>query len=194
MNTMLAAGDGALLVNLVVALAFGGVSAAIAVGRGRSGVGWFFIGFFFSCIGLVLLLCLPDLKAQQEREDRQRQENRRLREQIAKERMVADARHQRVTQRLGAHDQALGVDTDAAAQIDDGPEPPPLVADQPATRSSATRWYYARDGQRQGPVSAETLRHLLETATVSSTTLVWRQGMPDWAPLADVADLDGGAA
>ena len=192
MTSMLAQGDDAFLVQFVICLAFGVVSAVIANGRGRSAAAWFFIGFFLSCIGLILLLCLPDLKQQQERDDRQRQENRRLRERIAKDRMVADARHNQVAQRLGAHDQALGLDTEAPAQVADAP--PPLTPPRLAADATAGRWFYARDGQRQGPVSSETIRHLRAANGITGESLVWRQGMVDWTPLRDVPELAGNDA
>jgi hypothetical protein len=189
MTSMLAQGDGVPVIQFFIVLAFGIVSAVIANGRGRSAAAWFFIGFFFSCFGLILLLCLPDLKTQQEREDRLRQENRRLSERIAKDRMVADARHNQVAQRLGAHDQALGLDTEAPAQVADAP--PPLTPPRLAADATAGRWFYARDGQRQGPVSSETIRHLRAANGITGESLVWRQGMVDWTPLRDVPELAG---
>lgn len=179
-------------VNLVVAVVFGIICAAIAVGRGRSGVGWFFLGFFFSCIALIILLCIQDLKQQQAKEARQRQENRRLREQIAKERQVSDARHNSVDRRLGAHDQALGLDTGNAGELTQGAPTgvPPLLPGR--SSQAAAQWFYARDNQRQGPVSAETIQHLLDAKAITRESLVWRQGMTDWVPIRDVSELGGG--
>ena len=187
MIAILANGETELVAQLLFALVFGGICAVIANARGRSGVAWFFIGFFFSCLALIILLCLPDLKQQQEREERQRQENRRLREQIAKERQVSDQRHNEVHKRLGAHDMALGVDTSPAAELGNGDSPPPLL---PGATQGA-QWYYARENQRHGPVSAETIRHLLAAQAITRDSLVWRQGMQDWARLRDVTDFDG---
>ena len=67
--------EGALVLRLIIMAVFGGICAAIAQTRGRSAVGWFFIGFFASCIGVILVLVLPDLKAQEEREERMRRES-----------------------------------------------------------------------------------------------------------------------
>ena len=187
MIAMLANGEAELIAQLLIALVFGGICAVIANARGRSGVAWFFIGCIFSCLALILLLCLPDLKQQQDREERQRQENRRLREQIAKERQVSDLRHNEVHKRLGAHDQALGLDTSTAAEIGNGDAPPPLLSG--ATQGAS--WYYARDNQRHGPVSAETIQHLLAAQAITRDSLVWRQGMQDWKPIRDVTDFDG---
>lgn len=46
-------------------------------------------------------------------------------------------------------------------------------------------WYYAgRDNQRHGPVDDTTLAAALARGEVHDATLVWREGYPDWVPLA----------
>ena len=71
---------GVIVIHLLIRVVFGVACAAIAQNRGRSGVAWFFIGALFACIGLLVLLVIPNLKIEQERHDRLRRENRRLRE------------------------------------------------------------------------------------------------------------------
>ncbi|MDE0854311.1 MAG: RDD family protein [Nevskia sp.] len=45
-------------------------------------------------------------------------------------------------------------------------------------------WYYSADGgTRSGPVAEKALRELFESAAIQPSTLVWRDGMADWAPL-----------
>jgi uncharacterized RDD family membrane protein YckC len=44
-------------------------------------------------------------------------------------------------------------------------------------------WYYALNGQQQGPVTEQDLAQLASTGSVQPTTLVWREGMGDWQPL-----------
>ncbi len=112
-----------LAIQVIVMAVFGVICAAVASGRGRSGVAWFFVGFLFVCLGLVVLLALPDVKKEEERHKRQAQENRRLREQIKKERQVADGRHGGVERRLRAHDVALDLDTGGAASLEPGTAP-----------------------------------------------------------------------
>lgn len=46
----------------------------------------------------------------------------------------------------------------------------------------ADNWFVGRDGNRQGPVSAETLRRMAASGQLSPSDLVWREGMSDWAP------------
>jgi uncharacterized RDD family membrane protein YckC len=49
-------------------------------------------------------------------------------------------------------------------------------------------WYYVNaDRQRQGPVPAATIRELAAVGAVDARTLVWRQGMPQWQALEQVA-------
>lgn len=194
------AAAGFLLVFVVVRFIFAGICAFIASGRGRSGAGWFFIGLLFDCFALIVLLVMPDLKKQEEERQRQERENRRLRELIAKDRQVVDTRTSAIDRRLGAHDQALGVDTtETAGQIAGDPVaaaaagagaalPPPLPS------AAVAEWYYARNGERLGPVQAETIRHLVAAGAIAAGTLVWRQGMADWQPIETVRDFTGGGA
>ncbi|HMJ90565.1 MAG TPA: DUF4339 domain-containing protein [Candidatus Acidoferrum sp.] len=43
-------------------------------------------------------------------------------------------------------------------------------------------WFYAKDGQRTGPVSEETLKEFVCLGTVPTETLVWREGLEKWTP------------
>jgi uncharacterized RDD family membrane protein YckC len=44
-------------------------------------------------------------------------------------------------------------------------------------------WYYGINGQQQGPVSEAEIIQLVQAGTLSATTLIWREGLPDWQPL-----------
>ena len=183
MLSMLASQEGIVLIQLSLWLVFGIICAIVAANRGRSAVAWFFIGVFLSCIGLILVLCLPDLKKEEERERRQKLENRRLREQLAKERQVSDARNTDVERRLGTHDEALGIDTS---------NPPVLPhAAAAAQLTGGEQWFYARDNERQGPVTSETIRHLLQAKAIDANTLVWSEGMQDWVAIKDTDAFSG---
>lgn len=177
------------LIAIVWHLVWGGACAAIASNRGRNVLGWFCIGFVTTCIGLVLVLVLPDLKVQEAERRRQEQENRRLREALAKERQVADQRHGHIERRLSVHDQAIGVDTSSPPALADAAAAPALPA-----RAGGARWYYARGKERMGPVSEETVRHLLQAGAIRGDTLVWREGMADWSKAAAVDEFRGDVA
>ena len=183
------------LIQLLVMAAMGVACALIANSRGRSAVGWFFVGFLAGCIGLILVLVLPDLKVEQERQRRLADENRRLRERLRKDRMVSDQRHAEISRRVGAHDVALGVDTSVAA-------PAALPGSSPVAGSDAgvdpgvatdlrgSAWYWAQGLNRQGPSDFEAMRKRWQSGEVTTETLVWRKGMPKWTALRDVPGLE----
>ena len=182
-----------LLVGLAVMAVIYGVPgvicAILAPGRGRSAIGWFFIGVMTNCVGIILVLLLPNLKLEEEKQRRRDEETRRLREQLKKERQVADERHDVSRTRLDVHDRALGVDTsnaEAPRLTDSAPPPPPLPPSGPETM-----WHFAQGNQQLGPVPASRLRQLFVDGQVDGSTLVWREGMAQWVPITDVADLLG---
>lgn len=45
-------------------------------------------------------------------------------------------------------------------------------------------WHYAEGGQRIGPLTDEEFQAAVARGKVSAATLVWRDGMKDWAPFA----------
>ncbi|MFZ4765347.1 MAG: RDD family protein [Roseimicrobium sp.] len=47
-------------------------------------------------------------------------------------------------------------------------------------------WYYAQGSQQIGPVSEAQLASLVQQGNVKPEMLIWREGMPDWQPLARV--------
>ncbi|MEM6671200.1 MAG: DUF4339 domain-containing protein [Planctomycetota bacterium] len=174
---------GELFIQLVILGVFGAVVAVLAQSRGRSAVGWFFVGFFFPCIGLILVLVLPDLKRDQAMRERLRTENRRLRERVRMDRQVADQRHAATVKRLGAHDAVLGVDT---AVEDERPPELPAGA-RGSDLDPEIRWHYAatEDSGSEGPVQLATLRELWAAGTLGPESLVWAKGMDDWVPISD---------
>jgi len=51
------------------------------------------------------------------------------------------------------------------------------------------QWYYAKDGQRNGPVGADDLRNLAANGQITGEDLVWAQGMAEWEKLSDHPEL-----
>ncbi len=47
-------------------------------------------------------------------------------------------------------------------------------------------WWYAEDGGQVGPYSEDDFGELIRNGTVKADTLVWREGLENWMPLADV--------
>jgi len=44
-------------------------------------------------------------------------------------------------------------------------------------------WYYALNGQQQGPVSEQEIVQLTSSGIINASTLIWRDGLPDWQPV-----------
>lgn len=61
------------------------------------------------------------------------------------------------------------------------PAPPPVP--QPVS------YYYAQNGQQQGPVTFEQLQSLFAGRTVNRDSLIWKQGMDNWKPLQEIDEL-----
>ncbi len=57
-----------------------------------------------------------------------------------------------------------------------------FVDDKRAGVTCGVMWFYVRDGNQQGPVSAGQLEALARAGTIDGETLVWRKGMADWQP------------
>ncbi len=51
-------------------------------------------------------------------------------------------------------------------------------------------WFYAKKGKREGPVSGATLKSMIVSGEIASTDLVWREGMADWRPAAEINDFE----
>ena len=55
------------------------------------------------------------------------------------------------------------------------------------------QWYYAINGQRQGPVNQAEFERLVRAGTITPETLVWRKPMTGWQSLAEVLATDPSA-
>lgn len=183
-------------VQLIIGLIFGGICAAIASGKGRSAVGWFFIGFFFPLIGLIVILCLSNLKEERRYREHTAAERRRLNEQLRQERMKNETFRRYAGGRMDVHDRALGVDTrgnpdllgpgaPAVPPVFHSGPPPPI----PGRDSGPATWYYETAGEPCGPVPRARLLGLLRSGEVAPETLVWCEGMADWQPASQVGGL-----
>ena len=56
-------------------------------------------------------------------------------------------------------------------------------------REEEAEWYYAVDGERQGPLTMTGLLALVEAGTISAETLVWKPGFENWLPASSVEDI-----
>jgi hypothetical protein len=60
--------------------------------------------------------------------------------------------------------------------------PAPSPGDKP-------RWYLARDGERQGPLTTAKLYAMAGEDRLETSDLVWRPGFPAWRQAGEVAGL-----
>ena len=51
------------------------------------------------------------------------------------------------------------------------------------------QWFYARDEQQHGPVNSAELKQLATAGQLAPEDYVWREGMSQWAPAANVKGL-----
>lgn len=47
-------------------------------------------------------------------------------------------------------------------------------------------WYYADGNQQKGPISEAELDQLFQQSQITSSTLIWKEGMASWAPYSNV--------
>lgn len=53
----------------------------------------------------------------------------------------------------------------------------------------ADEWFYAKDGQQAGPVTALQLRQLAAVGQLGASDLVWKQGMAKWIAAGEIKGL-----
>ncbi|MDA7518701.1 GYF domain-containing protein [Akkermansiaceae bacterium] len=52
-----------------------------------------------------------------------------------------------------------------------------------------SEWYYGQGGRQEGPIDEATMRSRIAAGQVGPADLVWREGMAEWLPLGQVAEL-----
>lgn len=50
-------------------------------------------------------------------------------------------------------------------------------------------WYHAKDGQSQGPYTVEELKELAASGIIQADSLVWKEGLQNWIPAAEIKGL-----
>ena len=53
------------------------------------------------------------------------------------------------------------------------------------------QWYYTSVGQQVGPIDISALIDMIVRGGLDGSTMVWKAGMPSWAPITSVAELAG---
>ncbi len=194
-------------VHLIIAFICGGIAAAIAAGKGRSPVGWFFGGFFLGLIGIVIVACIANEKEAQARAQRAGQERRRLREKLRQETMKNEAFRQHAVSRLDAHDKRMGTRTRNTRKLRGGttrrkrlaegkenrPARRPLAAQarrgRGASPEAVSHWYYEINGETMGPISEMDLAQLLRSKQIPFSTLLCQEDQENWQPANQVPEF-----
>lgn len=52
-----------------------------------------------------------------------------------------------------------------------------------------SNWWYVANGERRGPVTNDDLQRLIDGGTLTSNSLVWKQGMEGWQPAGRIDEL-----
>src|ERR1700677_2121085 len=52
-----------------------------------------------------------------------------------------------------------------------------------------TNWFYCRGGQQNGPISTAQMKDLITRGQIAPADMIWREGMPNWIPARDAAEL-----
>jgi hypothetical protein len=70
------------------------------------------------------------------------------------------------------------------------PAPAPAPGEVGATPAAdTTEWYAEKAGERVGPMPREQLAAMVTSGQVTTATLVWREGLNEWKPAGEVAEL-----
>ena len=68
--------------------------------------------------------------------------------------------------------------------------PAPAPGEAGATPApDATEWYAEKNGERVGPMPRDQLASMVTSGQLTTSTLVWREGLSEWKPAGDVAEL-----
>jgi uncharacterized protein DUF4339 len=180
-------------VEFLVLLAFGAACAAIAGQRGRNPVAWFFLGFIFSCFGLILLLVLPDVQELEDRHKGTEDQSRRLREELAQERQRNQSFRGHVKARLDVHDAALEIDTREQTPVTELPAPPPPPSMAAQMDLPQEGWYVAEaGGSADGPLGLADMLARVEDGRLRKSSLIWNaEYEQEWVPLGDTPLAEG---
>ncbi len=187
-------GESELILNLLLMVVFGAITAAIASSKGRSALGWFFVGFFFPCIGLIVAIAMSNLREEEARRREMMEGQRRLREELKQERIKSGAAHAYTGRRLDLHDEALGMDTrqiasahDEALQLEAGG--PPMSGLPQPSGFELTEWVVMFGTGASRPLSFSTLKDLYRSGDIKETALVRTIAMTEWRRVNEIPGL-----
>ena len=71
------------------------------------------------------------------------------------------------------------------------PTTPPTPPDNPFASSPPSQFHIHLNGQKMGPYPLETLKQGVASGQFTRETMVWREGMAQWAAAGSVPELSG---
>lgn len=180
---------------LIVLPIVGIICALMARSKGRNPIGWFFIGFFFGLIGLILVLVVSNLKDKEEKDKQMEMQQRRLQEQLRQERLKNEQFRKHAQTRLDVHDEKLDIDTRLIGN--DTNITPLQITDQNTAPLSIddkmkTGWFYHDRGKNVGPVTFSDIQDKICLKQIYPDTYVWHNTFNDWTFASNVAQLKFG--
>jgi len=183
-----------LVIRLIIMVVFGAITAAIADSKGRSAVGWFFVGFLFPCIGLIIAIAMSNLKEQEAQRQQMMDEQRRLREQLRQERIKSGAIHTGMDKRIDLHDEALGMNTrqigpteTELAQLGSSDVAESISPDLASFKEC--KWLVKLGRHSGGHLSFDRLNQVYRMGDVDENTFVRWTGMQEWFRIIEIPGL-----
>jgi hypothetical protein len=92
---------------------------------------------------------------------------------------------------LAASGVGMGMGMAMAAQIGQSMQPAAASSAAPPPVPGAVQFFLAIDGKQAGPFDLPTLRQQSAGGQLTSQTLVWKAGMPNWTAAGAVGELAG---
>lgn len=204
---------------LLIGAIIGVICGFIAHSKGRSPIGWFFIGFLLGLIGLIICIVMPNLKEQREKETQMLMEQRRLEEQLRQERIKNERFQQYAQKRFDIHDETLKIDTrqpfpekqagfvgmiearqpnhhdENGTQSDiENTEVNEVIDISAGSSDQQNGWYFQYQGLDRGPLSIRQIRDYIAAGTIEQSTPVWHTSFVDWMPASQIGLFDFGEA
>ncbi len=184
----------------------GAICSLIANSKGRNAFGWFCCGFFFSFIGLIIIIALSNLNTERAVLNAQLEMNRRLRDQGQRTRQKVEQFSNHTLSRLDQHDRALGIDSRSLAppleakssrvmppalpMAKSSARPAPIHPTRPRIEEVPAIWFWNDGGDaRHGPVTINDLRLGVRRGRLLPESLVWKEGMEIWQEARTVNEL-----
>lgn len=108
----------------------------------------------------------------------------------AKADAIAEAYKMAMQAQQGSVQQMIGgLAQSASAPQYHAPFPAPMMAAAPPPMPVAETWYVSLNGQQSPPLQLAQVHHYVQAGQVTRLSMVWKTGMPAWAPAWQAPEL-----